>query len=281
MRRADDIRQREQLVLRRRFRFVDVDTGACDMAGFQCCHQVLFHDQPAARAIDDAHARLGLGEVFRVDDVAGLVGQRRVQRDEIGAGEQFVQLDLFNAQFLRTGFGQERIESHHMHFQADGAGRDNRTDIAAADDAERLSGDLDSHEAVLFPLAGAGGCVGFRQLPRDSEHQRDGVFCRGDRIAERRVHDDDTAARSRRNIDIIDADTGATDDLELFGGGNQLFRDLGGRTDRQTVIIADDFEKLFLVLAKIRQIVDFHAAILKNLDGSGRKLIGYENARCH
>jgi len=29
-----------------------------------------------------------------------------VQRDEIGAGKQFVKLNLFNAQFLRTRLGQ-------------------------------------------------------------------------------------------------------------------------------------------------------------------------------
>ena len=36
-----------------------------------------------------------------VDDVARLVGQRRVQRDEIGAPEELVQLDLLDAEFRR------------------------------------------------------------------------------------------------------------------------------------------------------------------------------------
>jgi hypothetical protein len=92
----------------------------------------------------------------RFDDAARLVGQRRVQRDEIGAGEQFVQLDLVDAQFLGAFLRQERVEGDDMHLQADAARRDDRADIAAADDAERLAGDLDAHEAVLFPLAGLG-----------------------------------------------------------------------------------------------------------------------------
>ena len=40
---------------------------------------------------------------------------------------------------------------------------DDRADIAAADDAERLAGDLDAHEAVLLPLAGLRRGVGLRE----------------------------------------------------------------------------------------------------------------------
>ena len=45
-----------------------------------------------------------------VDDVAGLVGQRRVQRDEIGAREQLVEFDLLDAEFGRALLRQERID---------------------------------------------------------------------------------------------------------------------------------------------------------------------------
>jgi hypothetical protein len=92
---------------------------------------------------------------------------------------------------------------------------------------------------------------------------------RGDRIAERRVHDDDTAARGGRNVDIVDADAGAADDLEIGRGGDQLFGDLGGGADGEAVIMADDFEQLVLVLAELRLEVDFDAAILEDLDGGG------------
>ena len=92
----------------------------------------------------------------RVDDVAGLVGQRRVQRDEVGARQQFVELDLLDAELGRPLLRQERVERDDVHLEADAARGDDRADIAAADDAERLAGDLDAHEAVLLPLAGMG-----------------------------------------------------------------------------------------------------------------------------
>ncbi len=57
--------------------------------------------------------------------------------------------------------------------------------------------------------------------------------------------------RRRRDVDIVDADAGAADDLQLGGGGDQLFGDLGRRADGEAVILADDFEQLVLVLAEI------------------------------
>ncbi len=168
-----------------------------------------------------------------------------------------------------------------MHLQADGARADDRADIAGADDAERLAGDFDTHELRLFPLAGLRRGIGGRQLAGDREHQRDGVFGRGDRVAERRVHDDDAAARGGRNIDIVDADAGAADDLEVGRSGDQLLGRLGGRADGEAVIIADDFGELVLVLAELRLEIDFDAAITEDLDGGFRQFVGYENARCH
>src|SRR5262249_36758045 len=114
------------------------------------------------------------------------------------------------------------------------------------------------------------GQVSCRKLAGNGKHQCDRMFSRRDRIAERRVHDDDTAARSSRDIDIIDADTGATDNLEVLGGFDDLLRHLGGGTDGKTIIVADDFEQLVLVLAELRLEIDFDAAITEDLDGGFR-----------
>ena len=158
---------------------------------------------------------------------------------------------------------------------------DDRADIAAADDAERLAGDLDAHEAVLLPLAGLRRGVGLGQLAGHGEHHGDGVLGGGDRIAERRVHHDDAAPRGGGNIDIVDADAGAADDLEIGRGGDQLFGDLGRRADGEAVILADDFEQLVLVLAEVGQIIDLDAAILEDLHGGGGEFVGNENAGRH
>ena len=84
------------------------------------------------------------------------VGQRRVQGDEVGARQQLVQLDLLDAQLDRALLRQEGVEGDHLHLQPERAVGDDRADIAAADQAERLAVQLDAHEAVLLPLAGLG-----------------------------------------------------------------------------------------------------------------------------
>ena len=93
------------------------------MTGIERGAQRLLVDQPAARAIDDAHALLHRRERLGVDDVLGLVGQRRVQRDEIGALEQLVEIDLLDAELHGALRRQERIVGDHLHFQADARGR--------------------------------------------------------------------------------------------------------------------------------------------------------------
>ncbi len=147
---------------------------------------------------------------------------------------------------------------------------DDRADIAGADEAERLVGDLDAHEAVLLPLAGAGRGVGLGELAGERHHHRDGVLGGGDRIAEGRVHHDDALLGRSRDIDIVDADAGAADDLEVLGRRDDLLGDLGGRADGEAIIVADDLEQLVLVLAEIRQIVDLDAIVLEDLDGGLR-----------
>src|SRR5690606_42151163 len=61
---------------------------------------------------------LSLHDALPIYDVAGLVGQRRVQGDEVGALQELVELDLLDAEIARTLLGQERIEADHLHAQA-------------------------------------------------------------------------------------------------------------------------------------------------------------------
>src|SRR5690606_20904609 len=166
-----------------------------------------------------------------------------------------------------------------MHLEAHATRGDDRADIAAADDAERLAGDLDAHEAVLFPLAGLGRGVRLRQLARQCEHHGDGMLGGGDRVAEGRVHHDDALPRRRRNVDIVDADAGAANHLEVGRRSDQLLGHLGGGTNGEAVILADYFEHLLLVGTDIGKIVDLDAAILEYLHGRRRKLVGNEYAR--
>jgi hypothetical protein len=79
------------------------------------------------------------------------------------------------------------------------------------------------------------------------------------------------------NVDVVDADAGAADDLQFRGPLEQLGGDLGGGADGQSVIVADDLGEL--VLVETRLDVDLDPALLEDGDGGGGKLVGDENAR--
>jgi hypothetical protein len=71
--------------------------------------------RPAAGAVDDAHAWLRPGERLAREDVAGLVGERGVERDELGAGEKLVQVHLLDAQIDRALRREEWVVGDHLH----------------------------------------------------------------------------------------------------------------------------------------------------------------------
>ena len=71
-----------------------------------------------------------------------------------------------------------------------------------------------------FP--GLGGDVRRRNLASRGKQQGNRVLGGRDRVAERRVHDHDAARGGRGDVDVVDADTGATDHLESRGGGNDV-----------------------------------------------------------
>ena len=221
-----------------------IERGAGDVAAVEQFLEGHFVDQAAAGAIDDADARLALQQIFAAEDVAGAVGERRVQADEIGPGQQFIQRHLGHAHVLGAFRGEERIEGDHLHLQAQGAIGNDAADVAGADEAQRFCRHFDAHEAVLFPLAGLGGGIGLGQLAGQRKHKRDGVFGGGDAVAERRVHHDDAECGSGRDIDIVHPYAGAAHHLQIGGGGEHLLGDLGRGTDGEAIIIADDLDQL-------------------------------------
>ena len=192
-----------------------------------------------------------------------------MQGDEIGAAQEIVQLHLLDADIKRTLGRQEGVEGDDAHLEAERAVGDDGADVAAADDAQNLGGDLHAHEAVLLPLARLGGGVGGGDLAGHGEHHGDGVFGCGDGIAKRCVHHDHATARGGGNVDVIDANARAADDLEAGRLLQQLCGDLGVGADGEAIIIADDFGKFILVLAEIGLEVDLHAMIFENLHGCG------------
>ena len=76
-----------------------------------------------------------------------------MKRDEIGGGEKVIKFNLFDTDSPRCFRCQERIIGDNLHLQPLRPVGHNRPDIAAADKAKRLAGDLGPHEAGFFPFA--------------------------------------------------------------------------------------------------------------------------------
>ena len=159
----------------------------------------------------------------------------------------------------------------HVHVQPDGAVGDDRADVAAADQAERLAGELDAHETVFLPLAGLGGGGGLGDLAGQGEHHGDGVLGRGDGVAVRRVHHHDAAGGGGFDVDIVHADAGAADDFQVGGGVEQFLGDFGGGADGEAVIVADDGAQVGGGEAGFQ--IDLDAAVAEDVDGGGGEFV--------
>ena len=242
MRRRNEIFSPEQHVRLGGLLDEHVKGRAADMAAIETGAKGDLIHQPAPGAVDDQHPFLGLGQVLSRQDVAGLVGERGMQGNDIGAGQQVVQLNLLDAQFDGAFRREEGVVSHNLHLQAIGAVSNDAADIARPDEAEGLGVEFYAHEPVLLPFAGLGGRVGGRELASQRKHHGDSVLGGGDRVTEGGIHHHDAPRRRRRDIDIVNADPGAADYLEVHTSGENVLVGLGGGANGQAVIVADDFE---------------------------------------
>ena len=64
-----------------------VDRGARHVPRLERGEQIALVDDAAARAVDDAHARLHQGDLAGAEHALRLVGERHVHGDDVGLGE--------------------------------------------------------------------------------------------------------------------------------------------------------------------------------------------------
>ena len=91
------------------------------MPGIQCVGEVVLDQQSAPGAVDDADTGFRLCQRRLIEDVLGRVGQGGVKGDEVGPGEQLVQLDLLDPEFNGPLDREEGVEGDNLHAQAKGA----------------------------------------------------------------------------------------------------------------------------------------------------------------
>ena len=116
-----------------------------------------------------------------------------------------------------------------------GSGGNPRSDLAQADDSERLARQLRPEELRLLPLPAPHGLGCGRHAAQQGEQQGEGVLDGGDDVGRRGVQDEDAASRGRGHVHVVDADTRPRDDRELWTGGQQLRVHLRGAAHEKRV----------------------------------------------
>ncbi len=279
MRGAHDAVHPEQHIAAGRLLGKDIQPRSGDMARVQGRLQIFLDDEGAAGTVDDAHSLFAPAEKFRIHHVARFRRQRRVQGDEIRPRLQLLQRHFGHSQLGRPLGREKRVRGDHVHPQAEGAVSDDGSDVSAADDPERLAGQLDPHETRFLPAAGVGGCVGRGQLARQREHHGDRVFRRGDRIPERGIHHHDAPGGGGRHVDVVHPDAGPADDFQPGSAVEQARIDPGARADGDALVVADD--RLELRRAQARLQVGVDAALDEYLHRPRRQVLSNEHAWFH
>ena len=123
--------------------------------------------------------------------------------------------------------------------------------------------------------------AGLRDVPGEAEDVADGQFGGGDDVGGGRVDHHDAGLGGGLDVDVVEADAGAGDDLEVLGGGDGLGVQLGGGADEDRIDVGDRREQLGTVGAV--GLPDFEVRA-KGLDRGGRKFLSEEYYRfgaCH
>src|SRR5208283_1351200 len=278
VRRYDHVIELEQRMVGGRWLLDEhVQSRARDLAGFQRLDERGFIDDTAAGAVDDSHALLHLRECRCVYETPRVVGQGRVDGDEIGARKKLIEADQLNAHAPGGFSRQDRIIANHFHLEPKRAVGDDPADVTEADYAERFVAYLGAGEFAALPFAGSQRGVGGWNMPRQRQHHGDRVLRGRDAVAGRAVHHDDSAARCRFDIDVVDADARAPDHLERRGGIDYFAGDARAAANQQRVVGRDYLRQLRGLEAGLDVELQLREA-LEDLDPLRRNRVAYEDA---
>ena len=163
-----------------------------------------------------------------------------MQGDVVGLGEQFGQGQQLHLHLLGPLIRHKRVVGQQLHAHRLGHAGHVGADLAQAHHAELLLVELVADVGLAVPAAGHGAGVGVGHVAREREHQGQGVFGGGDRVALGRVHHQHAAPGGGRHVHVVDTHAGAADDPQLVGRFDDVGGHRGARADHQGVVLADD-----------------------------------------
>ncbi len=230
-----DLGQLEQRAVGARFGREHVQAGGAHVAAGDGVGQGLLVDQAAAGGVDDDDARLGLGQVLLAEQARGLLGLGQVHRDEVGAAEQLVQRQQLDTELGGAGLRDVGSYATMCAPKAASRGATSWPMRPRPDDADGLAEDLDARERRPLPGVLAQGRVGGGDLAGRGQQQGQGVLGGAVDVGGRRVDHQHPAGGRGVDVDVVQADAGAGDDLEFGRRGDDLGVHRGGGAHQQRV----------------------------------------------
>src|SRR5581483_7775 len=167
----------EQGRLGRRLGREDVEGGTGDASFAHGVGERGFVDDAATRGVDHAQGRLRVLEHVGVDEAHRVARLRQVDREEVRLRDEIGEVgDELDTELAGTLRRHVRVVRGEPHAERERTLRDEHTDAAEADDAERLAVQLDALPARAVPLPRLQVRVRLRDVARLREHQRDRVL---------------------------------------------------------------------------------------------------------
>ena len=273
MGRRDDVVELEERAVGAGLAGEDVEAGGRDLPGLEGVEEGGLVDDPAAGGVDEHQALLGRGELVGADQAHRLGGLGQVDAHEVGLGEQGVEVDEADAHLRGAAGLHVGVVRDDLHPEGAEPLRDEHADAAEADDPDGLLVELDAGVLRALPLAVAQRRVGRADVAGGGEHERDGELGGADDVGRRGVDDHHAGLGGGLDVDVVEADTGAGDDLEAGRGRERLGVHLGGRADQDRVDVDDRRQQLGAVGAVA--VTDLEVGS-ERLDRGGAQLFGDE-----
>ena len=243
MRRGHDVVELEQRAVGARLGREDVEPGGGDPALLERGVERGLVDDAAAGRVDEDQGGLDAVQLLVADQAESLGGLGQVDRHEVGLGEQRVEVDepdphLGGAAGLDVG-----VVGDDRHAEGAQALGHEDADPAQADDADGLLVELDAGVLRALPLTVAQGRVRRRDVARGGEHQRHRELGGRDDVGRRSVDDHDSGLGRGADVDVVETDPGAGDDLEPGRGRERLGVHLGRGPDQERLGVDDRGEQ--------------------------------------
>ena len=247
VRSTNSFRQAKQRGIRARLGRVHIEASTADVASLDRVGKRLLVDETAAGSVDDDLALLGLAQELSIEHASGFLGLRQVDGHEISASHQVFQLNQLNTELSSTGRVRVRIVRNDVGLKSSETLRKQLADVTETDDTDGLAEDFDTLEGRALPLPLTQGRVRSRQLASGGQQQRDCVLTCRVNIGGRSVDNHDAALGSGIDVDVIQANAGTADDLQIRSRFEDFLIHGGSRADEQCVSVTNRSQELSAV----------------------------------